>query len=113
MCHSALIKAFRKNISAVDIHFDGLGILTNEFFCFAAEKSQEFVMKLNKRNNLKDECKRTGKSPKKPRRSAKRFGEISEKDVLKLKFPEHIDYNVDILFVSILMYLYMAVWSCR
>ena len=62
-------------------------------------------MKLNKRNNLKDECKSTGKSPKKPRRSVKRFGEMSEEDVLKLKLRENIDYNVDIQFVSILMYL--------
>ena len=62
-------------------------------------------MKLNKRNNLKDECKSTGKSPKKPRRSVKRFGEMSEEDVLKLKLPEHLDYNLDILFISSLMYL--------
>ena len=30
---------------------------------------------------------------------------MSEEDVLKLKLPEHLDYNLDILFVSILMYL--------
>jgi len=40
-----------------------------------------------------------GKSPKKPRRAVKRFGEMSEEDVLKRKLPEHLDYNLDILFV--------------
>ena len=29
VCQSALIEAFRKNISAVDIHFDGSDILTD------------------------------------------------------------------------------------
>ena len=43
-----------------------------------------------------------GKSPKKQRRPVKRFGEMSEEDVLKLKLPEHLDYNLDILFVSML-----------
>ena len=27
---------------------------------------------------------------------------MSEEDVLKLKLPEHLDYNLDILFVSVL-----------
>lgn len=40
-----------------------------------------------------------GKSPKKPRQAIKRFGEMSEEDVLKMKLPEHLDYNLDILFV--------------
>ena len=30
---------------------------------------------------------------------------MSEEDVLNLKHPEHLDYNMDIFFVSILMYL--------
>lgn len=42
-----------------------------------------------------------GKSPKKPRRAIKRFGEMSEEEVLKMKLPEHLDYNLDILFVGI------------
>ena len=29
---------------------------------------------------------------------------MSEGDVMKLELPEHLDYNLDILFVSILMY---------
>lgn len=45
----------------------------------------------------------TGKSPKKPRRAVKRFGEMSEEDVLKMKLPEHLDYNLDILFVRKLL----------
>ncbi|XP_022784607.1 G/T mismatch-specific thymine DNA glycosylase-like [Stylophora pistillata] len=52
-------------------------------------------------NTSKEESKNTGKSPKKPRRLVKRFGEMSEEDVLKLKLPEHLDYNLDILFVGI------------
>ncbi|XP_022784575.1 uncharacterized protein LOC111325104 [Stylophora pistillata] len=52
-------------------------------------------------NTSKEESKNTGKSPKKPRRLVKRFGEMSEEDVLKLKHPEHLDYNLDILFVGI------------
>ena len=30
---------------------------------------------------------------------------MSEEHVLNLKHPEHLDYNLDILFISILMYL--------
>ena len=48
-------------------------------------------MKLNKRNNLKDECKSTGKSPKKPRRSVKRFGEMSEEDVCGVVYRKNKD----------------------
>ena len=29
---------------------------------------------------------------------------MSEGDVMKLELPEHLDFNLDILFVSILMY---------
>ena len=47
-----------------------------------------------------------GKSPKKPRRAVKRFGEMSEEDVLKMKLPEHLDYNLDILFVRKCIYMY-------
>lgn len=47
------------------------------------------------------EDKQPGKSPKKQRRPVKRFGEMSEEDVLKLTLPEHLDYNLDILFVSV------------
>ena len=47
-----------------------------------------------------------GKSPKKPRRAVKRFGEMSEEDVLKMKLPEHLDYNLDILFVRKYIYMY-------
>ena len=54
---------------------------------------------------MKEECRSTGKSPKKPRHSVKRFRETSEEDVLKIKHPEHLDYNLEIFFVSILMYL--------
>ena len=46
-------------------------------------------------------AKNTGKSPKKRR---KILVEIS-KDVYKLKLPEQLDYNLDILFESILMHL--------
>ena len=48
----------------------------------------------------------SGKSPKKPRRALKRFGEMSEEDVLKMKLPEHLDYNLDILFVRKLIYYF-------
>ena len=54
-------------------------------------------------NNLKDEGKKHW-SPKKRRRPVKRLVEISE-DVYKLKLPEQLDYNLDILFESILMHL--------
>ena len=47
-----------------------------------------------------------GKSPKKPRRALKRFGEMSEEDVLKMKLPEHLDYNLDILFVRKFIYYF-------
>ena len=49
-------------------------------------------------------AKNTGRSPKKRRRPVKRLVEISE-DVYKLKLPEQLDYNLDILFESILMHL--------
>ena len=42
---------------------------------------------------MKDESKSTGKSPKKPRRQAKRFGEMSEEDMMKLELPEHLGYR--------------------
>ncbi|KAL9959903.1 hypothetical protein ACROYT_G033278 [Oculina patagonica] len=54
----------------------------------------------NETSNL-GEQNQPGKSPKKQRRAVKRFGEMSEEDVLKLKLPEHLDYNLDILFVGI------------
>ena len=43
-----------------------------------------------------------GKSPKKPRRPVNRFGDMTEEEVLNLKLPEHLGYNLDILFVSVL-----------
>ena len=46
--------------------------------------------------------KEPGKSPKKPRRPVNRFGDMSEEEVLKLTLPEHLGYNLDILFVSVL-----------
>ena len=45
-------------------------------------------------------AKNTRKSPKKRRRLVKR-----SEDVYKLKLPEQLDYNLDILFESILMHL--------
>ena len=72
---------------------------------FCSTKKSGACDEAKETNNLKYEGKSTGKSPKKPRRLLKRFGEMSEEDVLKLKLPEHLDYNLDILFVSILMYL--------
>ena len=72
---------------------------------FCSTKKSGACDEAKETNNLKYEGKSTGKSPKKPRRPLKRFGEMSEEDVLKLKLPEHLDYNLDILFVSILMYL--------
>ena len=68
------------------------------FFC------QEFMMKLKKQIIWKMKAKNTGRSPKKRRRPVKRLVEISE-DVYKLKLPEQLDYNLDILFESILMHL--------
>ena len=50
------------------------------------------------------QAKNTGKSPEKRRRPVKRLVEISE-DVYKLKLPEQLNYNLDILFESILMHL--------
>ena len=62
VCHSALESAFRKAcMSAVDIHFDGLGILTYWLFCFAAQKNQEFMMKLKKQMVWKTKAKAPGK----------------------------------------------------
>ena len=75
---------------------------------FCSTKKSGACDEAKETNNLKYEGKSTGKSPKKPRRPLKRFGEMSEEDVLKLKLPEHLDYNLDIMFVSILMYL---VWQ--
>ena len=49
-------------------------------------------------------AKNTGKRPEKRRRPVKRLVEISE-DVYKLKLPEQLNYNLDILFESILMHL--------
>ena len=49
-------------------------------------------------------AKNTGKSPEKRRRPVKRLVETSE-DVYKLKLQEQLDYNLDILFESILMHL--------
>ena len=50
-------------------------------------------------------AKNTGKSPEKRRRPVKRLIEISE-DVYKLKLlPKQLNYNLDILFESILMHL--------
>ena len=49
-------------------------------------------------------AKNTGKSSEKRRRPVKRLVEISE-DVYKLKLPEQLNYNLDILFESILMHL--------
>lgn len=45
--------------------------------------------------------KESRKSPKKPRKPVKRFGDMSEEDVLKRTLPEHLGYNLDILFVGI------------
>ena len=70
-------------------------------------------MKLNKRKNLKDECKSTGKSPKKPRRSVKRFGEMSEEDVLKLKHSRTSRLQSGYSVYKLIDVSYMAVWSCR
>lgn len=42
-----------------------------------------------------------GKSPKKQRRPVNRFGDMTEEEVLNLKLPEHLGYNLDILFVGI------------
>ena len=74
-------------------------------FLFCSTKKSGACDEAKETNDLKYEGKSTGKSPKKPRRPLKRFGEMSEEDVLKLKLPEHLDYNLDILFVSILTYL--------
>ena len=49
-------------------------------------------------------AKNTGKRPKRRRRPVKRLVETSE-DVYKLKLQEQLDYNLDILFESILMHL--------
>ena len=77
---------------------------------FCSTKQSGVCDEVKETNNLKDEGKSTGKSSKKPRRQVKRFGEMSEGDVMKLELPEHLDYNLDILFVSILMYL---IWQTR
>ena len=37
---------------------------------------------------------------------------MSEEDVLKLKLPEHLDYNLDILFVSVLKLITSSVIHC-
>ena len=78
---------------------------------FCSTKKSGVYDEAKETNGLKDEGKSAGKSPKKPRRPVKRFGEMSEEDVLKLKLPEHLDYNLDILFVSILMFLIWQSWA--
>ena len=40
------------------------------------------------------------KSDKKSRRIQKKFGEMTEEEVMQLKLPDHVDYNLDILVVS-------------
>ena len=52
-------------------------------------------------SNNGSQHKEPRKSPKKPRRPANRFGDMSEEDVLRLTLPEHLGYNLDILFVSV------------
>ena len=61
-------------------------------------------MKLKKQIICKMKAKNTGKRPKRRRRPVKRLVETSE-DVYKLKLPEQLDYNLDILFESMLMHL--------
>ena len=61
-------------------------------------------MKLKKQIICKMKAKNTGKRPKRRRRPVKRLVETSE-DVNKLKLQEQLDYNLDILFESILMHL--------
>ena len=60
------------------------------------------MMKLKKQIICKMKAKNTGKRPKRRRRPVKRLVETSE-DVYKLKL--QLDYNLDILFESILMHL--------
>ena len=62
------------------------------------------MMKLKKQIICKMKAKNTGKRPKRRRRPVKRLVEISE-DAYKLKLPEQLNYNLDILFESILMHL--------
>ena len=61
-------------------------------------------MKLKKQIICKMKAKNTGKRPKRRRRPVKRLVETSE-DVYKLKLPEQLDCNLDILFESMLMHL--------
>ena len=75
------------------------------FFCFVLQHKKSGVYdKAKETNNLKDEGKKLWKKSWKRRRPVKRLVEISE-DVYKLKLPEQPNYNLDILFESILMHL--------
>ena len=76
------------------------------YFCLNQAKIQEFMMKPKKQIIWKTKGKNTGKSLKKPRGPVKRFWEMSEEDVNKLKRPEQLDYNLDVLFVSLNCALY-------
>ena len=67
------------------------------------------MMKLKKQIIYKMKAKNTGKRPKRRRRPVKRLVETSE-DVYKLKLQEQLDYNLDILFESILMHLIPVIW---
>ena len=66
------------------------------------------MMKLKKQIICKMKAKNTGKRPKRRRRPVKRLVETSE-DVYKPKLQEQLDYNLDILFESILMHL-IVIW---
>ena len=109
---SALIEAFRKNISECwYIHFDGLGILTNYSF-FAAHKNQEFVIKLKHKITPKRRGKHREKSEKAKTSSKKissdfwrRCVETKASRIFRLQSGYSVYKHIDVS--------YMTVWSFR
>ena len=73
------------------------------FFCYFSIKNLVTSDVTDEAEQDTSTCRQEpGKSPKKPRRPVNRFGDMTEEEVLNLKLPEHLGYNLDILFVSVL-----------
>ena len=73
------------------------------FFCYFSIKNLVTSDVTDEAEQDSSTCRQEpGKSPKKPRRPVNRFGDMTEEEVLNLKLPEHLGYNLDILFVSVL-----------
>jgi len=79
----------------------GESVRYSPYFIKNSVSSQVARVNSEEDSNNGSQHKEPRKSPKKPRRPANRFGDMSEDDVLRLTLPEHLGYNLDILFVGI------------